>query len=254
MKISVVTPVYNGEKFIRQTIESVLSQQGDFELQYIIRDGASTDSTLDILAEYRDRCVIISEKDGSPQTAINRGMEMADGDIGCWLNADDIFLPGALAAVAGHFRDNPNHQWLYGQCRIIDEHNREIRRPVTWYKNLLGFNYSRNLLLCENYINQPATFWRMDLWRRANHLNPAYKAAWDYELWLKMAETARPGHIRKYLSCFRRHDSSISENNFERQFREEVAIGDAYGNPIHRFFHRIMAGKTVLVYNLLKRP
>ena len=80
MKISVITPVLNGEKFIRQTVESVIHQQGDFELEYIVCDGESTDRTLDILAEYNDKITVISKKDNSPQEAINKGMKVASGE------------------------------------------------------------------------------------------------------------------------------------------------------------------------------
>ncbi len=253
MKISVVTPVYNGEKFIRQTVESILSQTGDFELEYIVCDGKSTDNTLKILEEYKDRCTIISQKDGSPQVAINNGMAMATGEIGCWLNADDLFEPGTLQKVVDTFKKYPNIGWIYGRCCIIDEKDREIRKPVTWYKNILGYFYSRNVLLCENYINQPATFWRMDIWRKANDLSPEYKAAWDYELWLKMSKLSKAKHLRCYLSKFRRHDSSISENNFEKQFTEELAIAKANGNFIHWLIHKFNVWKIISVYQLLNK-
>ncbi|MDD3117691.1 MAG: glycosyltransferase family 2 protein [Victivallales bacterium] len=252
MKISVITPVYNGERFIRDTIASVLSQQGDFELEYIICDGESTDGTLAILAEYRDRCTIVSRQDGSPQVAINNGMAMATGDLACWLNADDQFEPGTLQAVADAFRRRPQAQWLYGRCRIVDENNREIRRPITWYKNLIGFCYSRNVLLCENYINQPATFWRLAFWRRTSDLDPQFKAAWDYELWMKMSQMAPAVALHRYLARFRRHSGSISENHFVRQFDEELAIARKYGSWLHYVIHCFNARKIVLAYKLMK--
>lgn len=251
MKISVVTPVYNGERFIRETIASVLSQQGDFELEYIICDGESTDGTLAILDEYRDRCTIVSRKDGSPQVAINNGMEMATGEIGCWLNADDVFEHGTLQRVADLFSRNPQTQWLYGRCCIIDENNREIRKPITWYKNLLGYFYSRNVLLCENFINQPATFWRMSLWRQVGRLDSQYKAAWDYELWLKMGVIAPARACHAGMARFRRHSGSISENHFVQQFQEELAIASAHGSRLHRMIHAFNAWKTVTIYKIL---
>ena len=250
-KITIVTPVYNGEKYIRETVESVLSQEGDFELEYIIRDGASTDGTLDILKEYQDRCIIVSEKDGSPQEAINAGLSMATGDISAWLNADDIYLPGTLQAVKDCFDKHKEIGWMYGRCRIIDETGTEIRKPVTWYKNLIGWSYSRNILLCENFVNQPATFWRTSLWNELGGLNSKYKAAWDYELWLKMAEKSPSIHIKKYLAEFRRHSESISENNFEKQFNEELAIASEHGNSLHRFIHAFNCWKIITAYKML---
>ncbi len=250
-KISVITAVYNGEEYIRETVESVLSQKGDFELEYIICDGRSTDRTLEILDEYKDSCKIISRHDGSPQNAINYGMESATGDIACWLNADDIFMPGALDMVVKAFEKCPERRWLYGKAHIMDSNGRKIRKFVSFYKNLIGFFYSWNVLLCENFINQPSTFWKLDFWKEVKHLDTEYKAAWDYELWLNMAQKSRPVHLRKNLSSFRRHETSISENNFEQQFTEELVIARKHCNFIHYLIHAFNRWKIINIYKML---
>ena len=86
--ISIVTPSYNQGMYIRETIESVLSQSGDFELEYIIIDGGSTDNTLEILKSYDDRFIWISEPDKGQTDAINKGLARASGDILAFLNSD----------------------------------------------------------------------------------------------------------------------------------------------------------------------
>jgi glycosyltransferase involved in cell wall biosynthesis len=250
-RVSVITPVYNGENYIRQTVESVLSQKGDFELEYIICDGMSTDRTLEILEEYKSSCKIISRRDNSPQEAINYGMDMATGEIACWLNGDDLFCPGTLQTVVKTFETHPERRWLYGRSAIIDSDNREIRKFISLYKNLIGYFYSWNVLLCENFISQPSTFWRLELWREVGTLDPKYKAAWDYELWLNMAEISRPLALRKKLSLFRRHEDSISENNFSRQFDEELSIARKHCGFIHSIIHAFNRWKIVSVYKLL---
>jgi glycosyltransferase involved in cell wall biosynthesis len=252
IKISVVTPVLNGEKYIQHAVESVLSQGGNFELEYIVRDGLSTDRTLQILEQYKDRIRLFSQKDGSPQEAINAGMSVASGDIGCWLNADDTFEPGALQKVVDGFRKNPEKDWLYGRCSIIDENGKEIRKPITIYKNILGYFYSRNVLLCENFINQPATFWKMSLWHECNKLDHRFKAAWDYELWMMMASKSQAIPVRDYLAKFRRHHESISEQDFARQFAEELEIAKKYGNKFHCLIHKFNQVKIVAIYRLLQ--
>ena len=174
MKISVIMPVYNGGRFIRQSMESVLSQEGDFELEYIICDGLSKDDTVAVAEEYagRDsRVKVISRKDNGPGDAINYGFNLATGDIGCWLNADDCFLPGALAKVAAYFSDPGSREWLYGRCIIVDENGRETRKAITLYKEIIGLFFSRNILLCENYIIQPGRFSRIYLWTKLGGLS-----------------------------------------------------------------------------------
>jgi glycosyltransferase involved in cell wall biosynthesis len=250
IKISVVTPVLNGEQFIRETVESVLSQRGNFGLEYIVRDGGSTDKTLAIVDEYRDRCTVVSEPDGSPQAAINAGMANATGDILCWLNGDDCYEPGALQRVADTFATHPDAQWAYGFCSIIDSDGIKIRGAVTCFKTIAGWFYSRHVLLCTNFINQPATFWRRQQWHAMGGLNTTYKAAFDYELWLRMATESRPVVIRDHLSRFRRHHSSISETSFKRQFKEDLDIACGFGRFPHRWLHRLGNWGIVVLYGL----
>lgn len=254
MKISVVTPVLNGERFIAQTIESVLGQQGDFELEYIIRDGGSKDNTLSIARSFAgdSRVTIISEKDQSNYDAINKAMAAVSGDIGCWINADDYYEPGAFQKVVETFKKFPDRMWLYGHCDIVDDQNKEIRKPITYYKNILGWRYSRKLLLCENYINQPATFWKMNLWRQVGGLSMQYRIAADYHLWLKMAQYSPAIAIHDSLAHFRRCGQSISDNQFERQFPEELEIAAEYGGWLTQLIHRFNSWKTVTVYRLLR--
>ena len=135
--------------------------------------------------------------------------------------------------------------------KIYDSKGKEIRKAVTFYKNLIGFFYSWNILLCENFINQPSTFWKLDLWNEVKDLDPAYKAAWDYELWLNMALKSRPVHLRKNLSKFRRHEASISENNFVKQFDEELAIARKHCNFIHYMIHAFNRWKIISIYKIL---
>jgi glycosyltransferase involved in cell wall biosynthesis len=232
-------------------MESVLAQTGDFELEYIIRDGGSTDGTLEILNEYKERCILVSGPDGGHTEAINLGLAQAGGEIGCYLNADDILEPGSIQAVVETFTRYPACRWLYGRCRIIDEHNREIRQPVTWYKNLLGYFYSQNLLLCENYVNQPATFWKMDLWREIGGISPGYRLAFDYMLWLKMARKSRARSVHQYLAGFRRHAASISETSFVAQFNQELEISREFGTFCHYFLHWFSIKLRITIYKML---
>src|SRR3972149_9380721 len=99
MKVSVITPSYNQGKYIEHTIQSVLKQKGDFELEYLIMDGGSTDGTLEIFKKYYGQLHWISEKDRGQSPAVNKGFCMASGDIIGWLNSDDMYEAGALQKV-----------------------------------------------------------------------------------------------------------------------------------------------------------
>lgn len=255
MKISVITPVLNGERFLRQTIESVLAQTGDFELEYIIKDGGSIDGTLAILDEYSKHpaITVISKKDKSLYDAINQGFELASGDIGCWINADDTYEPDTFQNVVTLFKRHPGKQWIYGRCDIINEAGNEIRKPITWYKNLIGWFYSYQILLCENYVNQPAAFWKIDLWHKVDGLSMKYRIAADYHLWIKFAQISKAIALHKKIAHFRRCGESISDNQFESQFQEELEIAKLFCGKITYAIHQLNCWKIVITYKILSK-
>ena len=207
MKISVVTPSFNQAAFIERTIESVLSQRGDFELEHLVVDAGSTDGTLDILRRHQGRLRWISEKDRGQSDAINKGFRMAAGDVLAWLNSDDTYEPGALDAVARTLRDT-GVRWCFGECRIVDERDREVRRLISRYKSWVSRRYSLRRLLGRNFIPQPATFFRRDLIEEAGPLDESLHYAMDYDLWLRFARLAPPTFVPRPLAAFRWHGGS----------------------------------------------
>ena len=126
-RFGIVTPSYNQGAFLRETLESVLSQEGlgtEFDLDYAVIDGGSTDDSAAIIREYEDRLTFwCSEKDRGQSHAINKGFEHVSRDPGticAWLNSDDVYLPGALSKVAAYWREN-SPDALIGLCRKTDE-------------------------------------------------------------------------------------------------------------------------------------
>ena len=163
MKLSIVTPSFNGLRFLDRTARSILSQSGDFELEWIVVDGGSTDGTVEFLRGLNDpRLRWTSEADRGQSHAINKGLALAAGDVVAWLNTDDVYTPGALAAVAQAFAAAPEAQWLVGRYEVIDEADRPIRSGVVRYKERSLRRYTYRALLRENFISQPAVFWRRE--------------------------------------------------------------------------------------------
>src|SRR5262245_57011017 len=127
LKISVVTPSFNQAQFIESTLQSVLNQHYP-RLEYIVIDGGSTDGTLAILKKYEADLQWLSEPDHGQAEAINKGFKKASGDIICWLNADDEFMPGALSTVAAYFQTHAEAQFVYGDAETIDDKGRTYGR------------------------------------------------------------------------------------------------------------------------------
>lgn len=251
-KISIVTPSFNQAEFIERTILSVIYQKTGCETEYLVMDGGSTDGTLDILEKYRSYLQLTSEPDSGMSDALNKGFAAATGDILGWLNSDDLYTPGALGKVIHYFDQNPDCQWLYGQCVMVDESDKEVRRWITAYKNRKMKEYSYRRLLVENYISQPAVFFRKTALEQTGLLDTSLKTAMDYDLWLRMARLGPPGIINETLACFRVHSTSISALNYRRQFQEQYGIHCRYDrSPWLLFRHRLMNSLIVNIYTML---
>lgn len=230
--ITVITANYNGERFLERCITSVIQQREQgVELEYIFIDGGSTDRSMEIADRFGSAIdVVISEKDQGPASAINKGLRRANGDIVAWLNADDFYFPGTLARVEQAFAKNPGKALGFGGCVIVDEHDREIRRGITKFKELFFPVSSRFTIQCINYISQPAMFFRRDAMLVTGSLREDLKAAWDYAYTLGLWRTGGGFLIDgPPLSAFRWHEGSISGQHFRRQFKEELsaAVQDA---------------------------
>jgi len=138
--VTIVTPSYNQGQFIEETINSVLSQEGDFFIQYIIADGGSTDNSVEIIKKYEKllkekkypvRCKGIeyiwwSRKDRGQSHAINQGFKIAKGDILAWINSDDYYEPGAFDYIFDMFRKHPHIDMIYGDCYFILGNKKKI--------------------------------------------------------------------------------------------------------------------------------
>jgi glycosyltransferase involved in cell wall biosynthesis len=249
MKISVVTPSLNQAPFIERTIESVLAQTGDFALEYLVVDGGSTDGTLDILERYRGRLAFTAEKDDGQSDALNRGLARTTGDVLCWLNSDDTYLPGALARVAEAFQP-AGRWWCFGQCRIVDVNDREIRRFVTAYKNRACRSYTLTRFLQDNFISQPAVFFSRELWNEAGPLDRSLWYSMDYDLWLRFARVSEPRFIPADLANFRWHGGSKSGARFRDGSWEAFQTACRHAtlaerNAIVRHFFRYLARVAV---------
>ena len=260
MKISILTPNYNGARWLARGMDSVLAQElapGD-ELEYIFLDGGSTDDSLKIAEARRDRlAAVVSEKDHGPADALNKGFRMATGDLIGWLNSDDVYRPGALAQAAAVARAHPQAGFFFGKCRIVDEAGREIRGFPTFVKNACFPFSSRFLIQSINYVSQPASWFRRSALEAAGGaMRTDLKAAFDYDLTLRLWRQG--GGVRipgEPLADFQWHPGSISGTFFERQFEEEyrVAAEDAGKYSLQALLHACVRHGIIACYRVMNR-
>jgi glycosyltransferase involved in cell wall biosynthesis len=237
-----VTPTSNAGRFLDKTISSVLNQQGNFDIEYILVDNLSTDNTLEIAESYRD-CLarlnskrggchvsmkIVSDRDNSMYEAINKGFALATGDILAWINADDYYLPGAFDKVANVFARRPEVKWLKGITSYVDEGGENVApgKCYLYAQNLIR----RGLYGREAYfIQQDSVFWRFELWRSVGGLDQRLKLAGDYDLWRKFAYMEPLYSLRCPISCFRRVKGQLSEDlQAYRKEQEKIETRDDF--------------------------
>lgn len=251
-RITILTPSFNQGGYIERTIQSVLNQEYQ-NLEYLVIDGGSTDETIEILKKYDRDIEWVSEEDSGQSNAINKGIRKAKGDIIGVLNSDDTYDQGTLIAVGDYFTQNPTALWATGKCRTVDEHDREIRKAVTLYKNFLLRLMSPRLLLVMNYVSQPASFWRRDVVDLVGLLDENINYTMDYDYWLRLWKHEKPGFINRYLANFRIHAHSKSGTTAHRQFEEQLAVAKRYTNSrsilaLHKL-HNMLATS---IYKLFK--
>jgi glycosyltransferase involved in cell wall biosynthesis len=237
--ITIVTPSYNQGRFIEDTIQSVISQRGNFYIDFIIMDGGSKDNTVDIIKKYEDlmvkNCEIMrkdglnyyiyskhkgsfpwnnclgisyrwrSEKDKGQSNAINKGFKMAEGEIVSWLNSDDAYFSSAFDMVVNHFSKYPGDDFVYGDGDVVDEKGtlkwEWLSRPYD-FSLMKSYHFLWNNFT--NYIMQQSVFWRRSVFDRIGFLDESFHFAMDVEYWIRAgAKGLALRHIPQKLGKFR---------------------------------------------------
>ena len=208
MKISVVTISFNQAQFLESAIRSVVGERSrGVDIEYIVVDPGSSDGSRDIIERYRDEIQhIVYEPDAGPADGLNRGLSRATGEIFCYVNADDMLMPGALAEATTAFTVDPSADVIYANGRVIDEAGAIGRRLIA-SPRVTAKRYARGLVM----IVQQAAFIRTATLRAVGGFNVANRTSWDAEAFLRIA--ARGGRFKRVWrdwGLFRIYAGSIS--------------------------------------------
>ena len=216
LKISLITVCLNAAGVLERTLRSVLDQ-GWPRLEYIVVDGGSTDGTQEIIGRYKTRLArVISEPDRGIYDAFNKGVALATGDVVGILNANDLYAPWALAAVAEAADARPECGVFYGRAAIVDA----AQRKWTIYSRSPG---SHKLLTNNMSIPHPAAFVRKSMYERYGLFDDSYTIAGDWDLMLRLyvaGERFRP--IGKVLAAF--DNSGVSSTPSRRLAAENRRV------------------------------
>ncbi len=192
--VTIVTPSFNQGEFLADAIESVLTQ--DYPaIEYLVMDGGSTDSTLDVLRGYGERVRWISEPDSGQTGAIHKGFLAGTGKYLAWLNSDDRYVPGAIGAAVAELEANPAAALLYGQGEFVDRAGNLIG-PAD---HIEPWDFDR-LLTTTDFLLQPATMFRRDAYMAIGGLNAGFHYVMDYDLWIRFGARYQVRYLPRVLA------------------------------------------------------
>lgn len=203
-RITIVTPSYNQGRFIEETIRSVLLQDYP-NLDYIIIDGGSTDSSVQVIQKYAPWLSYwVSERDRGQAHAVNKGFQKATGEFIGWLNSDDLYEPAILREVATTFDQNPGCSVVFGDCYFVNVENRIIGRLAA-----IDQPFERKLQLWRGWhVPQPSTFVRREVLETIGLLDETLDYALDYDWFLRVSERYTFLDAGRVISRYRIHGDS----------------------------------------------
>jgi glycosyltransferase involved in cell wall biosynthesis len=176
MKVSVITVVFNNVKYIKNAINSVLSQSYN-DIEYIVIDGESTDGTIDVIKEYQDKiAVFISETDKGIYDALNKGIAHASGDVVAILHSDDQFCNTCVVSDMMRKMDESNAEFCFSDMVIVDNLSRKVLR---YYMA----SYFRRWMFRIGWMPpHPTCFIKRSLFDEFGMYSTDYKIAGDFDL------------------------------------------------------------------------
>lgn len=224
--VSIIIPSFNQGKFIRETIQSCLTQ--DYRpIEILVLDGCSTDETIDVLRSFDDTSELQwwSEPDDGVTDAVNKGLSHACGDILTIQSSDDIFLPGVLSSIVEVFSHHPDVGLVYGDVKHIDK-NSDITGEDIQCKFDLSEYFGRFM-----YIPQPGTCFTRAAMQKAGCWRKDVSYVADADFWFRIVTEFPALKINKFIGGYRYHpeqrDTQMNRiaQDWELSIRDFISSG-----------------------------
>jgi glycosyltransferase involved in cell wall biosynthesis len=226
-RITIVTPSLNQGAYLGEAIDSVIRQSYP-NVEHLIVESGSSDSTSDVLARYVDATHLRVIEDLPPRGqshAVNSGLREATGEIIGWLNADDRYADGAFAAAVTALTAGEG-DLVFGNWDVIDAHSHVVATHTA-----PAYDLDEQLNGVNRSIAQPTVFFRRSLLDRIGYLDESLDYVMDYDLWLRAAQETRFVRVDRVLAQFRHHGESKTVTEWPRFFREARQVARRNGGP-----------------------
>ena len=213
MNVSIVIPVYNAEKYIKECVESALNQTYH-DIEVIAIDDGSTDKSLEILKKYQDKIKIIVKKNGGTATALNTGIKVMTGEWFKWLSADDVLYPNAVEELISETKEvkNPSNTIFYSNYHYVDSNSDVIGDFIEPnYNNLDNFNF--NVILLDHFVGNGSTsLIHKSAFENYGLFDENLSFADDYEFWLRccVLNNFSMYLVPKILAGYRIHPTQLT--------------------------------------------
>lgn len=224
LTISIITPSFNQAVYLEQTIQSVINQNYP-AIEYIIIDGGSTDGSVEVIKKYDSHITYwVSEKDKGQSDAINKGLKLANGDIVCWLNSDDLFEPNTLNTIAQFFNEHADAHFVYGDGVIFYENGKKRDSHCKPGK------VSHGVLSRCDPLQQPSTFWRRAIHEDIGFIDESLFFTMDWDFFMRVALKYEMHYLPISFSRYRIHDAHKTGSGAVRRSQEVLGFVDRYGS------------------------
>ncbi len=271
-RISIITPSYNQGQFLEETILSVFNQDYP-NLEYFVIDGGSTDKSVEIIQRYASRLTYWESKpDRGQSQAINKGFNMATGELVAWINSDDVLCPGALNQIAFVWKEDPSVGFIHGKSELIDENGVAMNKSHGGHFDMID-----SLTTSKNPVAQPSTFISLKCLKAVGFLDKRLHMSMDWDLWLRLGARFSNKFIPDVLSQTRHWSMTKTNTQLIKSGSEHITIARklikdntlrlrkedqsktlaaAYGKKAYIAYqsHKIIQSKFALFVSLLYHP
>lgn len=248
-KISIITPSYNQGQYLEETIQSVLDQQYP-NLEYIIMDGGSTDNSVEVIKKFESQLAHWESKpDGGQSNAINKGFNMASGDILAWLNSDDYYNPGTLHQVAGLLEPD-DHKIVFGECALYHQKSGKVKSS-----RVFEFAQSHKIEYSD-YLIQPSSFWTKKTWELVGNLNEELTYTFDWDWYIRAHREGVKFHpVDKTWSVYRYHEQHKTGTGGNERELELAGIYKHYHSELlsQKYLQRRSMQDKILMSNKMNK-